>query len=82
MMHDLRDVMGSDFKLMGEVEIDETYLHPNVFKRSSARKKYGPTGRRMGRIVFGMMERGGRVKIMPVRSSGASRVTTLDKQVR
>lgn len=71
MMHDLRDVMGSDFKLMGSVEIDETYVHPNVYKRSSARKKYGRTGRRRGMIVFGMMERGGRAKLVPVPSSGS-----------
>lgn len=71
MMHDLRDVMGSDFKLMGAVELDETYIHPNTFKRSSARKKYGRDSRRTGKIVFGMMERGGRVKMMPVKSSGA-----------
>lgn len=71
MMHDLRDVMGSDFKLMGAVELDETYIHPNTFKRSSARKKYGQDSRRKGEIVFGMMERGGRVKMIPVKSSGA-----------
>lgn len=70
MMHKLRDVMGSDFKLMGSVEIDETYIHPNTFKRSSARKKYGRTGRRQGMIIFGMMERNGRVKMIPVPSSG------------
>lgn len=71
MMHDLRDYMGEEFKLMGAVELDETYIHPNVYKRTSARKRYGRTGRRQGKIVFGMMERGGRVKMIHVRSAGA-----------
>jgi transposase-like protein len=70
MMHDLRDIMGEEFQLMGSVELDETYIHPNTFKRSSARKKYGMDSRRKGKIVFGMMERGGRVKMIPVKSSG------------
>ncbi len=71
MMHALRDIMGEEFKLKGEVEVDETYIHPNTFKRSSARKRYGRDSRRTGKVIFGMMERGGRVKMIFVPTAGA-----------
>lgn len=72
MMHQIRSVMGSGQLQLGtEVEIDETFIHPNVFKRSSARKRYGRTGRRKGEVVFGIVERGGSVKVWHVKSTGA-----------
>lgn len=71
MMHQIRSMMGNDnVKLSGEVEVDETYIHPNTFKRSSARRRYGRDARRTGEILFGAVERGGNVKIWHVKSSG------------
>lgn len=67
----IRETMGEDFELFGCTEIDEAYIHPNVYKRSSARRKYGRTGRRAGQVVFGMVERGGKAKLLHVKSSGA-----------
>ena len=60
-----------DIVLEDEVEIDETYVHPNVYKRSSAQKRYGRTGNRTGQVLFGIVQRGGSVKIWHVRSQGA-----------
>jgi len=72
MMHLLRSVMGNqDVELEGEVELDETYIHPNPFKRSSARRRYGRDARRTGPILFGAVQRGGSVKVWHVKSSGA-----------
>lgn len=71
MMHQIRKMMDApDDLLTGEVEIDETYVHPNCFKRSSARRRYGRDARRTGEIVFGAVQRGGPVKVWHVRSSG------------
>lgn len=70
MMHQIRSMMGNqNTKLEGDVEVDEAYIHPNTFKRSSARRKYGHNGR-VGQILFGAVQRGGDVKIWHVRSSG------------
>ena len=72
MMHMIRTMMESpDDPLENEVEIDETYIHPNTFKRSSAQQRYGRDARRKGEIVFGMVQRGGNVKVWHVPSAGA-----------
>lgn len=74
MMHQIRKMMApSEAPLSGEVEIDETYLHPNVYKRSSAQRRYGfrQGGQRTGEILFGAVERGGAVKVYHVRTAGA-----------
>lgn len=72
MMHQIRKMMEApDELLSGEVEIDETFIHPNTFKRSSARRIYGFDVRRKGEVVFGMVQRGGMVKVMHVKSTGA-----------
>lgn len=71
MMHLIRTMMGNqNEKLEGEVEVDETYVHPNVSKRSSAKRKYGRNGRDVGETLFGAVQRGGNVKIWHVKSSG------------
>jgi transposase-like protein len=71
MMHKIRSMMdGPDDKLETEVEVDETYVHPNVYKRSSAKRKHGRNGRDVGQILFGVVQRGGPVKIWHVKSSG------------
>lgn len=72
MMHKIRGLMADKGGLLsGEVEIDETYVHPNVYKRSSAQRRYGRTGNRTGQILFGIVQRGGAVKIWHVKSAGA-----------
>lgn len=70
MMHQIRLMMDADITLQKEVEVDETYVHPNVYKRSSAQRRYGRTGSKTGEILFGAVERGGSVKIWHVRSAG------------
>jgi transposase len=66
MFHKIRSLMadGGDELLIGDVEVDEAYFHPNPLKRSSA-KPYST------QIVFGMVERGGRARALHVKSSGA-----------
>lgn len=60
-----------DHIFIGEVELDETFIHANVWKRSSAQKRYGLTGSRKGDVVFGMLERQtGTVKAFHVRAAG------------
>jgi len=65
MFHQIRSMMGDDpsDNLFGEVEVDETYIHPDPQKRSTAKPHNSE-------IVFGMVERGGRVKVRHVKSSG------------
>ncbi len=71
MMHKIRFMMGNvEGMLEDEVEVDETYIHPNTFKRSSARRRYGRDARRTGETVFGALQRGGNVRVWHVRSSG------------
>ncbi len=71
MMHQIRYMMDMpDEQLVTEVEVDETYVHANSFKRSSAQKRYGHDARRTGEILFGAVQRGGNVKIWHVKSSG------------
>jgi len=79
MMHAIRSMMTDEEPFEGEVEIDETFVHPNVYKRSSARKKYGFTGMRRGAVLFGITERGGRAKIVHVPTAGAR---VLRKQIK
>jgi transposase len=72
MMHQIRKMMASPTGLLiGEVEIDESYVHPNVYKRSSAQRRYGRTGNRTGQILFGMVQRNGVAKVWHVKSAGA-----------
>jgi len=59
MFHQIRSMMGDDGNMFsGEVEIDETYYMPNRRMRSSAEKR----PKKSGEMVFGMVERGGKVK--------------------
>lgn len=81
MMHQIRKLMEAPDELLeGEVEIDETFMHPNTFKRSSARKVYGFDARRKGEVVFGMVQRGGAVKVFHVKSTGARVLQPLIRQ--
>lgn len=80
MMHQIRKMMAAPDGLMaGEVEVDETYVHANTFKRSSARKRYGFDARRTGEVVFGIVQRGGGVKVWHIESASLRRVLPLIK---
>lgn len=81
MMHQIRKMMTAPQGLFsGEVEIDESFVKPNVFKRSSARKRYGFDARRKGEVLFGIVERGGAVKIWHVKTAGARVIQPLIRQ--
>jgi transposase len=78
MMHQIRKLMDApDGLLDGEVEIDETFIHANSFKRSSARKRYGRDTRRTGQVVVGMVQRGGIVKMWHVDGANATNIMPL-----
>lgn len=65
MFHQIRSMMGDDDgNLTGEVEIDEMYLHADPRKRSSVKPHES-------QVVFGMVERKGRDKVLHAKSSGA-----------
>lgn len=73
MLYLIRSMMREDGTIGGfgrKVEIDETYVHPNTYKRSSAQKRYGRSGSRTGEVLFGATERGGKVRIWHVRTAG------------
>lgn len=82
MMHQIRKLMEpSETPFTGEVEMDETFIHANVYKRSSARKRYGPIGTRKGQVVFGILERSsGAVKTFHVRAAGVRVLTPIIRQ--
>lgn len=65
MFHQIRKMMGDDedSNLDGEVEVDETYLHPDPTKRSSAKPH-------QSKVIFGMVQREGKAKVRHVKSSG------------
>lgn len=71
MMHQIRKMMEApeDMLLSGEVEIDETFIHPDRFKRTSAQKKFRYGDGRQGHVVLGMVQRGGAVKVWHVKSA-------------
>ena len=78
MMHQIRKLMATpDVMFSGEVEVDETFIHPNTYKRSSARRRYGVDGRRTGQVVVGIVERGGNVKVWHTPTAGARIVQPL-----
>lgn len=71
MMHQIRSMMNApDEQLEGDVEVDETFVHPNTFKRSSAQRRYGRDARRTGEVIFGAVQRGGSVKVWHVPTAG------------
>jgi len=75
MMHQIRKMMDSEDEMLvsGDVEIDETFIHPDPRKRSSAQRKFG-RGKNIGRkgeVVLGIVQRGGPVKVWHVKSTGA-----------
>jgi len=73
MMHKIRTMMEApDGLLDGEIEVDETFVHANTFKRSSARRRYGYDARRTGQAVFGILQRGGIVKVWHVPNTNGS----------
>jgi transposase len=72
MMHQIRLMMEApDGLLSGDIEVDETYVHANTFKRSSARQRYGYDARRTGQSLFGILQRNGTVKVWHVAGTDA-----------
>jgi hypothetical protein len=74
MLHRIRLAMQDDFfgsKLGGEVEVDETFIGGKArnMHLSERKRRITGTGRADKTIVFGMLERGGRVRatVMPNR---------------
>jgi transposase-like protein len=60
--HRIREAMkDGDFKLTGAVEVDETYIHGKVKRRAWRDRKP-----RQNDCVMGMIERGGKLKLIPV----------------
>lgn len=69
MFHQIRKMMGEDDKqLEGEVKVDEMYLHPDTAKRSTAKAHNS-------KVVFGMVERGGKARAVHVKSAGVRVLT-------
>ncbi|HLZ15207.1 MAG TPA: IS1595 family transposase [Candidatus Saccharimonadales bacterium] len=66
MFNQIRKLMAEDgMPLFGEVEVDEMYMHADPRKRSSVNARLSRE-----QVVFGMVERGGRAKVVHVQSSG------------
>jgi transposase-like protein len=60
--HRIREAMKEgDFLLTGKVEADETYIHGKVKRRAWRDRKPQENA-----VVFGMVERGGKLKLVPV----------------
>ncbi len=65
MFHQIRKLMAEDgVPLVGDVEVDEAYFHPNPQRRSTAQAHNS-------QVVLGAVERGGRAKAWHVKSSGS-----------
>jgi len=79
-LHATRGMMLDQEQLEGEVELDETFVHPNPYKRTTAGKKYGYDARRTGSVIFGIVERGGRAKVWHVKSAGERVLVPLIRQ--
>jgi transposase-like protein len=70
MFHQIRKMMGDDDdNLVGEVEIDETYIHADPTKNTRLKKTPGKR-HYDSQVIFGMVERGGKAKVRHVKSSG------------
>jgi len=82
MLHQIRKLMEPpERQLEGEVQIDESFLHANPFKRSSAKKRYTIDARRKGEVLFGMVEpKSGTVKVFHTKSAGVRVLTPLIRQ--
>lgn len=60
----VRLMMGDDGSLLNDsVKEDEVYIHPNLQRRSTAKHHNS-------KVVFGMVERGGRARVKHIKSSG------------
>lgn len=82
MMHQIRSMMDSTNDMFqGDVEVDETYVHANTFKRSSARRRYGVDARRTGSAIFGIVHRqSGHVKVWHVLNTNFTALYPLIKE--
>ena len=70
MFHQICKMMRDDGKdLSGEVEVDGTYMHADPGKNTRVKRQIGKRYDR-SEIIFGMVERGGKVKVKHVMSAG------------
>jgi len=69
MFHQIRSMMGDDSELSGEVEVDETYIHPDPSKNSRLKSESGKRYHN-SQVIFGMVERGGKARVKHVKSAG------------
>ena len=82
MFHLIRSMMGDDEddNLTGEVEVDETYIHPDPRKRSSLKAR----GQRYhnSQVIFGMVQREGKAKVRHVKNASVrSLIPQIEKSV-
>lgn len=82
MFHQIRKMMGDDGSmLMGEVEVDEAYMQPNSHFTRKGTPKYSKYKRGNNQIIFGAVERGGRVKARHIPKAGVHVVPEVEKLV-
>jgi hypothetical protein len=71
MFHQIRKMMGYDEgQLTGDIEVDETYMHPDPGKNTRVKAKQPNRRFYDSEVLFGMVERGGKAKVKHVKSSG------------
>lgn len=76
MFHQIRKLMtDNQTPLTGDVEIDETYLSPNPMKRKKNKSQPKP------QIVFGMIERDGKVRAIHVPKAGVKLLPLINKNI-
>lgn len=69
MMHKIRELMVDDEMLEGDVEADETFLKAKSYRNSRAQQ--GATGYANAEVLFGVTERGGRVRVKHVEAASS-----------
>lgn len=79
MMHAIRSLMEPETTpLARQIQLDETFIHANSFKRSSAARRYGWDARRTGSVVFGILcATTGEVRAYHVKSAGERVLTPI-----
>lgn len=85
MFHQIRSMMGDDGKPFdGEpVEVDEMYMHPDPTKNTRVQSVVNGKGVRKSEMVFGMVERGGKAKVVHMGSnhSGKALIPEIQKSI-
>lgn len=78
MMQKIRSLMGSDIDIMrGVIEADETYIGPKKSKKRNVKRGRGSENKTP---VFGLIERNGNLKIMPVEKVNKQTLQSIIRQ--